>query len=101
MAPKPPTLMIAVGLGRHGEAQDEDTLDREGHGGGGDDDLATEAIVSIVKNLHHGGPSAVRTLRRFTSALDAICEAFMSRDNQGVEEAASEAVDVLNDMLSE
>jgi streptomycin 6-kinase len=95
-----PHFMIAIGLpgSPHGE-NDEDSLDRE-QDGNGDDDLATEAIVSIVKNLHHGGPSAVRTLRRFTSALDAICEAFMSRDNQGVEEAAGEARDVLNDMLS-
>jgi hypothetical protein len=101
-----PHFMIAIGLpgGPHGEGQDdepnEDNLDREGHGGKGDD-IATEAIVQIVRNLHEGGPSAVRDLRRFTSALEEICEAFMSHDHQGLEEAASEAVDVLNDMLSE
>jgi hypothetical protein len=96
---KPASIMIAVGMpSPHGE--DEDSLDRE-RDGNGDDDLATEAIVSIVRNLHEGGPSAVRDLRRFTSALEGICEAYMSRDHQGLEEAASEAVDVLNDMLSE
>jgi streptomycin 6-kinase len=99
MPPKPPTLMIAVGFGRHGEGQDEDNLNRE-QDGDGDDDIATEAIVQIVRNLHEGGPSAVRDLRRFTSALEDICSAFMERDHQGVEEAASEARDVLNDMLS-
>ena len=97
--PKPASLMIAIGL-PHGEAQDEDSLDREGHGGKGDD-IATEAIVQIVRNLHEGGPSAVRDLRRFTLALEGICEAYMAKDSHGVEEAASEAVDVLNDMLSE
>jgi hypothetical protein len=96
---KPASIMIAVGMpGPHGE-NDEDSLDREQDGKG--DDIATEAIVSIVRNLHEGGPSAVRDLRRFTSALEGICEAYMSRDHQGLEEAASEAVDVLNDMLSE
>jgi hypothetical protein len=94
-----PTLMIAVGMpSPHGE-NDEDALDREQDGKG--DDIATEAIVQIVRNLHEGGPSAVRDLRRFTSALEGICEAYMSRDHHGLEEAASEAVDVLNDMLSE
>jgi hypothetical protein len=95
-----PHFMIAIGLpgSPHGE-NDEDSLDREQDGKG--DDIATEAIVSIVRNLHEGGPSAVRDLRRFTSALEGICEAYMSRDHHGLEEAASEAVDVLNDMLTE
>jgi hypothetical protein len=96
--------MIAFGMpGQHGE-NDEDSLDREQAGDGddgGEGDLATEAICSIVRNLHEGGPSAVRDLRRFTSALDAVCEAYMARDHHGLEEAASEAVDVLNDMLTE
>ena len=97
-----PSLMIAIGLpSHHGEQQDEDGLDRERDDGDGEDDLATEAVLSIVRNLHHGGPAAVRTLRRFTSALEGICEAYMSRDHAGLEEAASEARDVLNDMLSE
>jgi len=60
--PKAPTLMIAVGLGRpHGDAQDEDGLDRERDNGGGDDsDIATEAIMSIVNHLKHSKASAVR-----------------------------------------
>jgi hypothetical protein len=94
--------MIAVGLpGHHGEASDEDQLDRERDDDGGDGDLATEAIVSIVRNLEHGKASAVRQLRAFTSALEAMCEAFMQRDYHGVGDAASDARDALNDMLQE
>jgi len=100
---KPPTLMIAVGLGRpHGEeAQDEDGLDRERDDGDGEDDLATEAVMSIVRNLEHGKASAVRQLRAFTSALEALCQAFMERDYHAVGEAASDARDALTDMLQE
>ena len=101
MAMPKPTMMIAIGLPNPHGVEDEDNLRREKDGDSDDGDLATDAIVQIVCNLHHGGPSAVRTLRRFTSALEGICEAFMSRDRHGVEEAAHEARDVLNDMLSE
>jgi hypothetical protein len=100
---KPPSLTIAIGLpGHHGEASDEDSLDRERVDDDGDeDDLATEAIVSIVRNLEHGKAAAVRQLRAFTSALENLCEAFMQRDYHGVGEAASDARDALNDMLQE
>jgi hypothetical protein len=91
--------MIAVGL-PHGEAQDEDSLNRE-HDDNGGDDLATEAIVNIVRSLHEGGPSAVRDLRRLTAALEDISSAFMERDHQGLEDAASDARDVLHEMLTE
>jgi streptomycin 6-kinase len=96
---KPPRIMIAVGL-PHGES-DEDSLNREHDDNGGDDDIATEAIVSIVHNLHRGGPSAVRDLRKFTSALESLCEAFMQKDSHGVEEAASDACDALRDMIGD
>jgi hypothetical protein len=100
-----PHFMIAIGLpgGPHGEdSQDEDNLQREGSDSNGDDDdIATEAIVSIVHNLHRGGPSAVRDLRKFTSALESLCEAFMQKDSHGVEEAASDACDALRDMIGD
>jgi hypothetical protein len=99
-----PHFMIAIGLpgGPHGEdSQDEDNLQREHDGDGGDDDIATEAIVSIVHNLHRGGPSAVRDLRRFTSALEDMCETFMSRDRKGFEDAASDARDALEGMIGD
>ena len=95
--PKPASLMIAIGL-PHAEGQDEDSLDRE-QDGNGDDDLATEAVMSIVRNLQHGKASAVRELRAFTAALEALCDAFMSRDYHAVGDAASDARDVLNVML--
>jgi hypothetical protein len=93
-----PKLTIEIGA-PHGQAQDEDGLDRERDDNGGD--LATEAILGIVDNLHYGGPSAVRDLRKFTSALEAMCEAFMSRDQGGLEDAASDARDALHTMIQE
>jgi len=60
-----------------------------------------EAIVSIVHNLHRGGPSAVRDLRKFTSALEDMCETYMSRDRKGFEDAASDARDALEGLIGE
>ena len=101
---KPPTLMIAVGLGRpHGEeAQDEDGLDRErDDGDGGDGDLATEAVLGILDGLKQGKAAAVRNLRAFTSALEAMCDAFMERDYHAVGDAADAARDALHEMISD
>jgi hypothetical protein len=70
--------------------QDEDHLSRE-QDNDSDDDIATEAIVSIVHNLHQRGPSAIRDLRAFTEALAEMCEAHIARDRKGFEDAASDA----------
>src|SRR2546429_9455148 len=94
-----PALMIAIGLPHAEGQQDEDSLDRERDGNGDDGDLATEAVMTIVRNLQHGKASAVRELRAFTGALEALCDAFMERDYHAVGEAASDARDVLNVML--
>jgi hypothetical protein len=98
---KPGSLMIAIGLpGLHGEqGQDEDRLSRE-QDNDSDDDIATEAIVSIVHNLHEGGPSAVRDLRLFTQTLEEMCESFMARDRKGFEDAASDARDALENLIN-
>src|SRR5262249_61527045 len=72
--PKPTSIMIAVGMpGHHGE-QDEDSLNRECDDGDGNDDIATEAIVSIIHRLHDGKASAVRDVRLFADALAELCE---------------------------
>src|SRR5262245_60903510 len=99
---KPPRIMIAVGLpgGPHGE-EDEDALDREQGGSNGDDDVATEAILSIVNHLKDRKASAVRDIRAFTAALEALCDAFMARDYHAVGDAASDARDALNDLIAE
>jgi len=98
---RPTTLMIAVGLGRpHGDAQDEDGLDRKRDNGGGDD-VATEAIASIVDRLKHSKASAVRDIRLFADALAELCDAFMARDYHRVGDAASEARDRLHDLISD
>jgi len=93
--------MLAISLPNPHGGEDEDNLNREQDGDGGGDDIATEAIVSIVHNLHRGGPSAVRDLRRFTAALEGMCEAFMSRDRKGFEDASSEARDALEGLIGE
>ena len=102
MPPKP-SLMIAIGLpSHHGEQQDEDSLQREHDGDGGDDsDIATEAIVSIVNHLKDSKASAVRDIRAFTAALEALCDAFMERDYHGVGEAADTARDALHNLIGE
>jgi len=96
-----PTLMIAVGMpGPHGDG-DEDQLDRERDDGGDDDDIATEAICSIVRDLHQRGPDAVRRLRLFADALAELCDAFMKRDRKRFEEAAADACDALHEIIQE
>ena len=96
-----PTLMIAVGFpgGPHGQ-QDEDSLQREQDGNGGDD-IAVEAISQIVRHLHDAGPSAVRDLRAHAHALLELCDAFMSRNQSDFEDAASNAVDTLHELISD
>ena len=98
--PKPTSLMIAISMPSHRGEQDEDSLNRE-HDNDGDDDIATEAIVSILQHLQHGKASAVRLLRQFSAALEDMCSAFMDRDNQGLEDAASEARDALHNLISD
>jgi len=94
--------MIAIGLpGHHGGAQDEDALDRERDDDGGDDDLATEAVMSIVEDLKTRKASAVRDLRLYIDALAELCDAFVARDYHRVGEAASEARDALHNLISE
>jgi hypothetical protein len=99
--PKPASLMIAIGL-PHAETQDEDSLDREGHGGDGDEDsdLATEAVMSILDDLKTRKSSAVRDLRMYIGALDDLCAAFMDRDYHRVGEALSDARDALHKIIS-
>jgi len=103
MAMRKPTLMIAVGLGGpHGGEQDEDNLQRErGDGNGGDGDIATEAILGIVRDLHHGGPLAIRQVRLLARGLEDMCQAVMKKDDYALEEAAADARDALHDLISE
>ena len=97
---RPTSIMIAVGM-PHGEQQDEDGLDRERDDDDGESDLATEAVMSIVNHLKDGKASAVRDIRAFTAALEALCDAFMERDYHGVGEAADTARDALHNLIGE
>jgi hypothetical protein len=91
--------MIAIGLPHQG--RDEDQLDREQDDSGDDGRHADATIGSIVHCLQQGGPSGVRDLRKFTAALEDLADAYMDKDRQGFEEAASEARDALNDLIEE
>jgi hypothetical protein len=93
--------MIAIGM-PHGEQQDEDGLDREHDGdGGGGDDIAADAIMSIVNHLKNAKASAVRDVRAFADSLYELCEAFMERNRPRFEEAAHEAREALSNLISE
>jgi hypothetical protein len=92
-----PSFMIAIMPGGPHGGQDEDNLNREQ-----DDDrhpAADATIGSIVHCLQQGGPSAVRDLRKFTAALEDLADAYMNKDRQGFEEAATVARDALNDLI--
>src|SRR5262245_35406181 len=100
MAMRKPTLMIAVGLGGpRGEQGDEDSLDRERDGNGDDNDIATRAILGIVRDLHHGGPLAIRRVRLLARGLEDLCQAVMKKDDYALEEAAADARDALNNLI--
>src|SRR5690349_19961391 len=94
-----PAFMLALGL-PHGE-RDEDQLDREQDGEDDGSPAAQATVGSIVHRLQRGGPSGIRDLRRFAAALENLADAFMDKDRQGVDDAASEARDALNDMIEE
>jgi len=92
--------MIAIGLPNpHGE-QDEDGLDRERDDGDGDDDIATEVIVSIVHRLHSDKAAGVRAVRLLADALAELCSTYMAHDRSGFEAAAHEAHDCLHELLA-
>src|SRR5262245_60056660 len=99
MAMPRPSIMIAFGMPGHGE-EDEDRLDRERDGGNGcnGDDIATEAIVNIVHNLHRGGSLAIRRVRLLARGLEDLCQAVMKKDDYALEEAAADARDALNNL---
>jgi len=98
-----PSFMVAISLpGHHGEAQDEDNLNREQDDSGGDDgDVATEAILSIVNHLKNAKASAVRDVRAFADSLYKLCDAFMAKDYHAVGDAADAARDALHNLISE
>jgi hypothetical protein len=94
-----PSFMIAIMPGAPHGGRDEDNLNREQDDGG--NPAADATIGSIVHCLQQGGPSGVRDLRRFTAVLEDLADAYMDKDRQGFEEAASEARDALNDLIEE
>jgi hypothetical protein len=94
-----PGFTIAIALpGPHG--RDED-FGREGHkDGNGKGELATQTICGIARALQEGGPSAVRDLRTLAGCLEEMADAVMERDGDAFEQAASDAVDGLHELLN-
>jgi hypothetical protein len=90
--------MIAIGMPK--PIMRDGAQQRNREQGDGNGDIAVEAIQSIIDTLHEGGPSAVRDLRAYTSALEDMCQAHMDKDYAGLEEAASNAVDAIRDLIS-
>src|SRR5262245_40432118 len=96
--------MIAIGLpSPHGE-DDEDNLRRENHSDDersqdGDGDIVEQGIMGIIECLHERGPGAVRQVKLYAQALEAMADAHMSRDDQALEEAASDAYRALHKLV--
>src|SRR5262245_59759723 len=96
--PKPPSLMIAIGLPSHrGEQDDEDNLQREREGNGRD--IAEEGICGIAETLVRGGPPAIRAVRLLARGLEDMAQAAMKKDNYALEEAAADACDAMRSRL--
>jgi ERCC4-type nuclease len=70
--------------------RDEDNLDRE--------DCDAEAVLHIIKAMRSKGPVAVRAVRLFAESLERLANAYMERDDQELEEAASDACEALVDL---
>jgi hypothetical protein len=85
---KPASLMIAIGLPRADEPQDEDSLNREQDDGEGD--IAEQIVMHLVECLSERGPGAVARVRQFAQALEAMADACMERDHAGLEDAAAD-----------
>ena len=94
-----PTIAVMIGM-PHGEEgpQDEDSLNREQDDNSGNDEAA-DWIVELMHALKREGPPAIRLMRLFTQALEAMCDAVMARDDAALEDAASDAHKALNEMM--
>jgi hypothetical protein len=88
--PKPSPLPV-IGF-------DEDSLEREDEGEG---DLAEVVVMSLVRSLSDAGPAAVHLLSKLIGSLDEMAEATMAKDHAGLEDAASDAHEVLSKLIEE
>jgi hypothetical protein len=93
--------MIAIGL-PHGEGQDEDQLDRERDGNGGQDqDIVEEAVCSIAERLVREGPPMIRAVRLLARAYEDMAQAAMKKDHHALEEAAADACDAMRTVIED
>src|SRR5262245_18868342 len=97
--PKPPSLMIAIGLpSHHGEQDDEDSLNREQ---GGERDIGEEAVCRIAERLIRNGPTMIRSVRLLARALEDMAQAAMKRDSHALEEAAADACEAMRSTIED
>jgi hypothetical protein len=92
-----PGLMIAILP--HGE-QDEDNLDRERDGNGGQD-IVEEAISSIAERLVREGPPMIRAVRLLARAYEDMAQAAMKKDYHALEDAAADAYDAMRTVIGD
>jgi hypothetical protein len=76
---------------------DEDSLGREGDEG----DLAETVVMALVRCLADSGPAGVHLLRKFTQALEEMADATMERNHGALEDAASDAHEVLSKLIED
>src|SRR5437879_4055697 len=94
-----PKLTIAIGLPHAGEEQDEDSLDRERDGKGGD--IVEEAVSSIAERLVREGPPMIRAVRLLARAYEDMAQAAMKKDYHALEDAAADACDAMRTVIGD
>jgi hypothetical protein len=80
-------------------AHDEDSLGREDEGEGGD--IAEHVVMALVRCLADAGPAGVHLLRKFTQALEEMADATLERNHGALEDAASDAHEVLAKLIED
>jgi hypothetical protein len=90
--------MIAIMPHAHGEP-DEDNLDRERGGDGGENSVAHTRIRSLVQALNHNGPMAARLIKLYGTALCNMADAHVHDNERDFDAACDEACDALHEIL--
>jgi hypothetical protein len=101
-----PDITSAAGLAtaadsavRESGERDEDNLDIEGPGKGGD--IAGLVVTHLVRNLFDSGPAGVFLLRKFITSLTEVADGVMAKDHAAVEEAGDSATQALGQLLEQ
>jgi hypothetical protein len=96
-----PTSATALSAMASRVEHDEDSLNHEAPGEEGEGDFAEAVVASLVRCLSDAGPAGVHLLRKLTSAFEAMGDAVMERDHEGLEDAADSAHQALSKLLED